>query len=759
MQSLILVISAILAALQSLSDKQVHSRNAIIPEPAYTGNGHAAITGPIRLMQTPNAITFRVKCHGKPHLVRRINLPTGTAGVGGYATIDLMIALVILFGLSIVLLYAGQRFNIPSIISFLVIGILLGPYGLAVITNQPAIAMFAEIGILLLLFTIGLEFSFEKLLQSRKAVIIGGLVQVCTTIAAITAITYLLGWPFNEAVFFGFLVSLSSTAIVMKILQEQGQIETLSGRTMLGILIFQDLAIIPMILVTPLLIGGSSPDYGSLPLAIVKVLLILAILVAGAVWLVPQFLYRVVKLRNRELFLFTIAGICFITAWLTSAAGLSLTLGAFIAGLIIGESDYSIDALSSVIPFRDVFAAMFFLSIGMMMNIQVIVSGFSAVVLVVATIIGVKILTGILAGVVLRVPDRVSLDLGFSLCQIGEFSFVLAATGLSAELIPDMAYQIFLAGAIVTMALTPFSMRATPGIAGWIGRLKPSVISSSGSDDGIPDTPPPPGEPGSLLVIGYGITGKSIVRAAELAGIPFTVVDVNPDIVGKEREKLGEKIVLGDATHREVLVHAGISRAQVLLLVISERHVVPRIVRLARQLSPSLYIIVRSYSVEEVDDLLKVGADEVIPAEFEAAIGIFSRVLRQYTIPDEEIENFAHTIRDEGYRLFSRSTEPDQLISGRKRQITDFQVHALQIPAGSPWEGKRLEELNLSEEYGATMLAIRREGVTKTGVTGDTVLNAGDLLLLYAGKEDIRRLTRSAHPAGPSPGEEPESER
>ena len=257
---------------------------------------------------------------------------------------EMMLAVVILISLAIALLYIGQHFKLPSIVSFLIIGILVGPFGFALITNQSAIEMVGQIGIILLLFTIGLEFSFEKLLRSWRIVIIGGLVQVCTTIVAITLITSYFKMPFNEALVFGFIVSLSSTAIVMKILQERGEVDTIQGRTLLGILIFQDLAIIPMILITPLLVGSGGPDLEHLPFQIGKVTGLLIVIIIMAKWIIPAFLFRVVRLRSRELFFITIAGICVLIAWLTSEAGLSFTLGAFLAGLIIGESDYNIDA-------------------------------------------------------------------------------------------------------------------------------------------------------------------------------------------------------------------------------------------------------------------------------------------------------------------------------------------------------------------------------------------------------------------------------
>ncbi|MFA6129322.1 MAG: cation:proton antiporter [Bacteroidales bacterium] len=422
-------------------------------------------------------------------------------------------------------MYFGHHFRLPSIVSFLVIGMLVGPFGLGIISDQSAIETFGQIGIVLLLFTIGLEFSFEKLLHSWRTVIIGGLLQVTTTIVAITLVTTYFKLPFNEALAFGFIVSLSSTAIVMKILQERREVDTIQGRTLLGFLIFQDLAIIPMLLITPLLVGSSGPDLERrLPYQIGKVAGLLLVIIILAKWVIPAFLYRVARQKNRELFFITIAGTCLGVGWLTSEAGLSVTLGAFVAGLIIGESDYNIDALSHIIPFRDVFAAIFFLSIGMLLNTSAVYADLNWVILIVIIVLAVKILTGIFSAAVLGMPARVFIFTGLALCQIGEFSFVLVKSGLDSHLIPDGRYQLFLAGAIITMALTPFAMNASPRIVELFYRLAPKRVFLPGQTEHDSEKI----LSGHMIIAGYGATGKSVARAAAIAGIPYRVIELNP---------------------------------------------------------------------------------------------------------------------------------------------------------------------------------------------------------------------------------------
>jgi CPA2 family monovalent cation:H+ antiporter-2 len=651
---------------------------------------------------------------------------------------DLLIASVSILLLAIALLYIGQRLRLPSIVSFLVIGMLVGPYGLQLITNQDAIDTFGSIGIVLLLFTIGLEFSFQKLMRSWRTVIIGGTVQVLATIVAITFISSYFGMPFNEALIFGFIVSLSSTAIVMKILQEKGEVDTLPGRTLLGILIFQDLAIIPMMLITPLLVGSGGPDMNALPLQVAKVALIILVIIVMARWIIPAFLFRVAKERNRELFLVTLAGTCILVAWLTSEAGLSFTLGAFIAGLIIGESEYNIDALGHIIPFRDVFAAIFFLSIGMLLNTQTVFVDFYYVAMMVLIIIGVKILTGAVAAKVLGMPLRVCVFCSLALCQIGEFSFVLAKNGLDTALIPEKVYQIFLAGAIITMALTPFAMNASPRVVDLIYRIAPRRIARGGREE--PAEEPEQELSDHIIIAGYGITGKSVARAAAVAGIPYMVIELNPEIIQKERSTFRPHFMFGDAVQEEVLEHAGIHRARTLVIVVSEEEAIPRIIHTARKLAPDIHILARTRHVRQARYLLDLGADEIISEEFEASLEIFSRALKRYEIPEEEIGYIIRRVKTLGTTMFSKSANGEAELEDPNLMYQDRHVHSFLVEPGSEAEGKTLAELDLGSRFGILEVGIRSKGKTTTTIPDDRRLAAGEVIITFITDQTAREL-------------------
>ncbi|OPX63650.1 MULTISPECIES: cation:proton antiporter [unclassified Methanoregula] len=655
---------------------------------------------------------------------------------------DFMLALAGIAVISIVFLYISLAFRLPSIVSFLVIGMLAGPYGFALIENVDSIETFGEIGIMLLLFTIGLEFSFDKLLRSWRTVIIGGLVQLVTTVAAITFVAQALGVPPASAFVFGLIISLSSTAIVMKVLQERRELDTLQGRTLLGILIFQDLAIIPMILILPHFMGSGGSGFSNLPLTIVKVAGILCIVIVLSRWVIPGVLYRVARQKSRELFFITVAGLCIVIAWITNQAGLSYTLGAFIAGLIIGESDYNIDALSHIIPFRDVFAAIFFLSIGMLLDTDAILGnpGFIILILIIVTlIIGIKVFTGIFAASVLGMPARIAIITGFALCQVGEFSFVLAKSGLDAGFIPEMIYQLFLASAIITMALTPVFMQVSPRAVGFYYRMAPARNEpGSGSGAGMTDATGLLSD--HIVIAGYGITGKSVARAAEITGIPYTVIELNPDVIRRERSARHPFFIFGDAMQEEVLGHAGICRARALVVVVSAQEAIPHIVHKARAMAPSLYIIARTEHVRNAQYLLDLGADEVISEEYESAKEIFTRTLRKYQLPESEIGKIVAKLQEWGYAKFVKNGQDGNSVPGMDEVLSSLRIHMLTVEPKSPAEGKTLADLRLKEQYGIADCGLRRNGDTSVTADAATRLQAGDSLIVFCSDRTIREI-------------------
>jgi CPA2 family monovalent cation:H+ antiporter-2 len=659
--------------------------------------------------------------------------------------IPLLKDILILFGLAIVVLLICHRLHVPTIVSFLVTGILVGPHGLGMISAVHEVEILAEIGIVLLLFTIGIEFSLANFLQIRKSVFIGGSLQVLVTIMVTYLISMQLGLGFGQSVFIGFLVSLSSTAIVLKLFQERAEVDSPHGRTTLGILIFQDIIIVPMILVTPLLAGASENLSESLLVLLIKGIAIILLVMVSARWLVPQVLYQIARARNQELFLLSVIVICFGVAWLTSKAGLSLALGAFLAGLIISESEYSHHALGNILPFRDVFTTFFFVSIGMMLDVGFLFLQPGFIVLIALSVL---ILKAIIAGsvtILLGFPLRTAILVGFALGQIGEFSFILSRAGVEHGLLAGNFYQIFLAVSVLSMAATPFIISLAPRLADIILRLPLPKRLISGSylvsEIKVVD------KKDHLIIIGLGVNGKNVARAARVAGIPYTIIEMNPETVRSEREK-GEPIYYGDASREAVLQYANIKETRIVVVAINDPTATRRITETIRRLNPKVHLIVRTRYLQEMKPLYQLGADEVIPEEFETSVEIFTRVLTKYLIPRDEIERLVAEVRSDGYNMFRSLSKESSSFSDLTLQLPDVEISILRIGVKSALAEKSLAQIELRKRYGVTVLAVRRNSQILSNPGGDTILCTNDVLFLLGPSERIAEVTSLFHNPG-----------
>ena len=548
--------------------------------------------------------------------------------------------ILIIFGISAVSLFLCSLLKIPSIIGLLFAGLIAGTNGFGWISNSTSIQAFADIGIILLLFTIGVQFSLKEMLENKKSAILGGILQVGLTILASFLIAKQMGLSVESSIFIGFIISLSSTAIVFNILQKNYSVNSPHGKITLGILIFQDIVVVLMLLFTPLLAGGTQNILNSFLIFLIKGLLILILVFAGSKWIVPAVLFQVTKTKSKELFLLSVVLLCFAVAWLTSSIGLSVSLGAFLAGLIISESIYGDEALAGITPFRDIFASFFFISIGMLLDIQVAIQ--HPWIILLATL-GVLTLKSFIAGIttlIIGFPLRSAILVGFSLSQIGEFSFILAMVGVANGLLTNDFYQIFLAVSILTMAVTPVMMSLSSKLADKFPQLKHEIIKKENKKN-------------HLVVIGYGFNGRNLIKAAKLAKIPYSILEINSETVCSEKKKR-EPIYYGDATKENVLESLNIKEAKVIVIAISDSVATRRIVHLVRKLNPKAYIVARTLYIKEMDTLLKLGADVVIPEEFETSIEIFNRVMSKFSISKSKIDKFISKTRLDNYRVFEK---------------------------------------------------------------------------------------------------------
>lgn len=646
----------------------------------------------------------------------------------------LLTDVVIIFSLAIVVLFVCHRLRLPAVVGFLFTGIFVGPFGVRLIKDMHEVEILAEIGVVLLLFTIGIEFSLEKLLKIRKPVLIGGPLQVIITFTASYFIAREFGQPVNNSIFIGFLVALSSTAIVIKLFQDKAEIDTPQGSTALGVLIFQDIIVVPMILITPLL-GGASGSVGeSLLILLGKAAAIILLVIISIKYIVPKLLYQIARTRNNELFLLSVVVLCFGVAWLTSLAGLSLALGAFLAGLIISESEYSHHALGNILPFRDVFTTFFFISIGMLLDVRFLIEN---VVIISAIVLGAILLKSFVAGfatLLIGYSLRTAILAGLALAQIGEFSFILSRVGSEHGIFGDVINQGFLAVAVLTMALTPFIMALGPRLADLVLKLPlPSKLVS-----GMSPAPPNLAEKleDHLVIIGYGIIGRNVARAACLAGVPYIIIEMNPDTVRSERAK-GEPIFYGDATYESVLHITHIEKARVVVVAINDPTATRRITSSVRRANPACHMIVRSRYLQEMAPLHKLGANEVIPEEYETAVEIFARVLTKYLISKDEIEKFVNEIRADEYEMFRSLSRPEPATTDTELHLHDIDISAFRVEEGSSLSNKTLAEINFRRLYGVTIVAIRRNWEVLSNPGADSRIYSNDVLFMLGAPEKI----------------------
>lgn len=639
--------------------------------------------------------------------------------------------LVILLAFSLFIVFILNKAKIPSILGFLLTGVIIGPHALSLIKAVEEVEVIAEIGVILLLFVIGLELSIKQLISIRKTVFLGGSIQVGVTIIIASAVYYFMGNSFNEALFIGFLFSLSSTAIVLKVFQERNELGTPYGKNALALLIFQDLIVVPMMLLTPILAGVSEDITASVLSLIIKTIIVILITIVSARFLVPKLMHAVAKTGSKELFLFTTFTICFAVAFLTSEAGLSLALGAFLAGLIISESEYSHQATSTILPFGELFTSLFFISVGMLLDLSFFIQNMGIIALLVFVVFVVKSLVTAFAVAVLKYPTRTIIITGVSLFQVGEFSFILSKVGIQYNIISVETNQLFLAVSIVTMLLTPFVILISEKIA--FGVLKIKVLNRFITPEPEEIINPLTDIENHLVIIGCGLNGTNLVKAATHINIPFLLVEQDQTIVN-ENFNYDVPTIYGDATENKILEALYLNKARALVIAIADVEQTRTLLRKVRTISQSVHIIVRTRYVKEIEELHALGADEVIPEEFETSIEIFNRVMNNFLIPLKQQTAIVKTLRTEDYRFFQPNavlSEPLQL-----PDIPNFNISSLKVNCDS---GKILKksiaDLDIRKTFGINILSIKR-GKNIINVVGpNEILKQGDILFVQ-GKQD-----------------------
>ncbi len=642
--------------------------------------------------------------------------------------------LVVVFAVAGGVVFAFQHLKLPSVVGLLVSGVVVGPNALGWISETENVHLLAEIGVVVLLFSVGLEFSLTRMFAMSKMMLQIGIPQVVLSVGFTALLTWHVLGDLRFAIFVGMLVAMSSTAVVIKLLADRSELNSLHGRVVLAVLLLQDLLVVLCVLAVPLLSpqGGAADElFSSLGagLGVVSAILI------GGKYLLPRLLYQVVRTRNRELFLIMIFVVCIGTAVLTGAVGLSLALGAFLAGLTLSESEYGHQTLAEVLPFRDTLSSLFFISVGMLLDVHYVFDHPLQICGIVAGLIVLKFLAATVSMVVLQYPLRTTVLSGIALAQIGEFSFVLADSGRKVDLLTPHQYQAFLAAAVVTMVLTPFTMMLAPRLVGlicswhWLIRKLGMPLNEGVKYESthLKD---------HVIIAGFGFNGRNLARVLKDLQIPYLVLDTNPETVRTQLQQ-GESIHYGDCTRPAVLQHAGIEHAKVYVVAISDPISMRRTVQIARQLNPQVRVVVRTRYQTEINELVKLGADQIVPEDFETSVEIFSRVLRELNIPTATVRGLVEQIRENHYQVFKQSSFDRAPLHLAQEILESIEMESCRLPQDSAAVGKTIGDLRLRSQTGASVITLRRGKQLLTNPGADQQLEPGDTVVLLGNPEQI----------------------
>jgi CPA2 family monovalent cation:H+ antiporter-2 len=627
------------------------------------------------------------------------------------------------FAIGLVFVVGLARLRVPSLVALMLAGIVTGPSGLGIIDSPARVDALAEIGIVLLLFTVGLDFSLGTVKQVWRRTLAGGSLQIVGTAAVVASALILVDIAPRLAIFIGLFVALSSTAIVLNGLAARNELASPHGRLMTGVLLLQDLAIVALLLLVPIL-SGQTPLTAAPP-AVAKALLAIAVVALASRYGLPLILRIVTTSGRREAFPLAILVASVGTAWASTLLGLSMAVGAFLAGLMLAESEYSHQAYAEIRGVRDVLAALFFISLGMLVDLGAASQYLPTIVGVAVLLVVVKAVPAAAALLVAGASIRVAATAGIGLAQVGEFSFILGRAGIDAGLVPATTWQVLLGASILAMMATPSLLNVAPSVGARL-RSRSPLDADSVAGQPLRD---------HVIIFGFGVGGRLVARALRELGIPYLLFEMNGANVTAARAA-GEHIVYGDAMSPESLHGAGLERAAGVVSLISDPASTERMIRSVRDISPTIPIIVRARYRLESERLIALGATVAVAEELEASLEVLAQLLVRLQVAGNVIEPLVDVFRRELVGLRTVRA-PSAALAALPEAIQRMPVATHQVNPGQWAIGRSLAEINLRALTGASILAIRRADRYMTSPAADESIAEGDTLYLLGDDSDI----------------------
>ena len=638
---------------------------------------------------------------------------------------SLLAGLVLTYAIALALIVLLARLRVPSIVALMLAGVVAGPAGIRVIKTPEEVEMLSEIGIVLLLFTVGLDFSLTAMRQIWRTILSAGTLQIVGTAAVVaTALAMTLNLSFQLALFIGLFVALSSTAIVLKGLAERNELASPHGRLTVGILLLQDLAIVVLLLLVPIL-SGHTP-LSAVPMALGRAVLAIAAVAGASRIVLPALLRFVTASRRREAFPLAILVASVGTAWLGSQIGLSMAVGAFLAGLMLAESEFSHQAFAEVRPVRDVLSGLFFISLGMLIDLTVVLDHLPLVLALAAAIIVSKAAVATGSLLASMSPIRVAITAGIGLAQVGEFSFILGRAGVDSGLLPPAMWQTLLGASVATMVATPSLLAIAPSVASWIRTSERTRRPEAG---GIPRLTK------HVIVLGFGVGGQLVARSMRDLGVPYLILELNGTTIRRAKAQ-GELIFYGDATSPESLHAAGVDDALAVVSMLSDPDAAERMVKVVREMSPTIPIVVRTRYRLEADRLLAHGATVAVAEELEASLEVLAQLLSRLQVAGNVIETLLEVFRRESFSM-RPVRAPRAMLQSLPEAIQQMPISTYRLDEGKWAVGRSLTEINLRASTGASILALQRGASYLTALSPDERLQEGDVLYIVGDDSDI----------------------